>query len=153
MGLFSTLEFNIMLFPPKIDMICFQNLGRFGARLENFYTVMSQWRVFSHQLILVLCIFSATFFYDPTRSWRLKQQKPQHARYQNSNLAPLASVGVLPVLGVFQEESVLTCHIYILNMSLLRHLYHLYICVYLMVGVKDNEKVGTHVDIFTTLLS
>ena len=35
----------------------------FGVPLPNFGTDMSHYRVFSHGLILVLCIFSATFFW------------------------------------------------------------------------------------------
>jgi len=62
LGLFSTLELYIVVLSPEIDITRFQNLGRLGVRLPNFGTDMSHCRVFSNRLILVLRIFSATFF-------------------------------------------------------------------------------------------
>jgi len=64
-----------MLFSSKIDTICFQNLGRFGSRLANFYTDMSQSRVFSHRLKWYCASFLLLFFYDPITSWPLTQPK------------------------------------------------------------------------------
>jgi len=52
LGLFFALELSIMLFSTKIDVICFQNIGRFRARLVNFDTDISQWRFFSHRLLI-----------------------------------------------------------------------------------------------------
>jgi len=53
--------------------------------------------------MLVLRIFSATFFFTIRPHLdHSHNQKPQHARNQNSHLAPLANVGILPLLGVFQ---------------------------------------------------
>jgi len=62
------LEFGIILFSPKINIICFQIWGRFGVRLAIFGADISPWRVFIHRLLLVMRIFSATFFGDPTTS-------------------------------------------------------------------------------------
>jgi len=64
LGLFFTLGFNVMGFSPKIDMMCFKNLGRFWALLASCGTDMSQWGVFSHCLIFVLR--KDTFLKDPT---------------------------------------------------------------------------------------
>jgi len=75
---------------PTIDWICFEICGR--CQVRHRYVILP---CFSHRLILVPHIFSATFFFDPTTSWPLTQ--PRSARYQNSNLAPL----VMSVLGVY----------------------------------------------------
>ena len=64
-----------MVFPPKIHIICFQNFGQFRARLAIFDTDVSQWRVFSRRLVLVVRIFFATFFYDLTTFCPLTQPK------------------------------------------------------------------------------
>jgi len=105
-GTLSTLKFNIELLSPKIDIICFQNLGSFGVRLPNFGTDMSHCRVFGPRLILVLRIFSAAIFTIRPHLDHSHKQKPQNTRYQNSNLAPLVNVGIGRFWGVFQEESV-----------------------------------------------
>jgi len=97
---------------PKIDILCFQNLGRLGVRLSNFGTDISHCRVLSHQLILVLRIFPATFFTIRPHLDHSHDPEPQDARYHNSNLAPLANVGIGRFLGVFQEESVLNTQLY-----------------------------------------
>jgi len=74
--LFSTLEFHIVVLSPLIHIVYFQNLARLWVRLPSFGKDMSHCRVFSHRLILVLRISSATFFYDPPTSRPLTQPKP-----------------------------------------------------------------------------
>jgi hypothetical protein len=64
-----------MVFPPKTDIICFQNLAQFRARRTSFGTDISQGPVFSHRLILVLRIFSATFFRRSNHILTLTQPK------------------------------------------------------------------------------
>ena len=75
LGLFFTLEFDIMGLPSIIDMISLQNLGQLVARWTSFGTDVSQGRVYSPRLILVQRIFSTTSFYDPTTSWSPTQPK------------------------------------------------------------------------------
>jgi len=84
----------------------------FFCHFGGFFLDMSHCRVFSHRLILLLRIFPATFFTINPHLDHSYNQKPQISLYQNSNLAPLANVGIgrffKRFLSVFQEESVST---------------------------------------------
>jgi len=93
-----------MLFSPKINIICFQIWGRFGVRLASFGTDISQRRVFSHRLLLVMRIFSATFLAIRPHLIHSHNQKPYNGQYQDLNLAPFAHVGFWRFLGVFLSQ-------------------------------------------------
>ena len=117
LGLFFGLEFIIMIFPPKIDIIYFQDFRRFRASPARFVTDMSQWRVFSH--VILVHFFTIRLHLDHSHN-----QNPQNARYQNSKLKGLANIGSYREAGCFQAESVL---IY----KYIHYIYtYLHICIY-----------------------